>query len=559
MDNQLRHHQDSPSKINKNSLSSSILNKLGTYLKSSHKLNEKEDIDHANQSLSSTHKIQQRSFNRRGSENRIKSKSMFVESVSSSDKKLDTVLTSFPSPMRQSANKVRSLKKRFSLKLKKSKKNQTSDNNNDSGILTDLLNKGSMSNIKQRLNNATSVLRQSFSVFSLKQNTQVTKNGSKISPDIAKTQGDKQLELFRCKSQTIESSDDIEDDEDDNEDENASEISSDVENYGEMLVDGKTVLNQEDLTEFDFKKNEEFLAICSSSNQRFVYNVNPESILSNKKSNIMPPIFNSCLKNADILKHQHQSKSIYYSDLEKSEIDALSSNSISELKKLDKNNIFTENRKKSLTEKINNVSNDDAAAVNNVKSKEISKELAACSIEEATNKTFKNNYFERKKFFVHASNTSNNTKKSNIQQPSIIIKSNLDYSSPTSLLERKSSFFSSSSTSGSSSDAARSSISSSSSENSSDYYSSINQFQSKLNKFRNNFDMSKKNEQQPLEENQHQQRVLNDTKFTSLRRTSTFHSTLANPFNTLITPRPNAMPKITGSEYGSMANLIEER
>lgn len=539
-------HRESPTKSNKNSLSSTILNKLGIYLKSSSKLNEKEVEDHANESLSSTDKSHQRSVNRRGSENRIKSKSMFVESASSTDKQLDTELVTFPSPMRQSTNKVRSLKKRFSLKLKKSKK--TSDNSNDSGILTDLFNKGSMSNIKQRLNNATSVLRQSFSVFSLKQNTHVKTNGTKNSAEIAKMQGDKQLELFRCKSQLIESGDDIEGDEEEEEEEDGeSEMSSDVDNYGEIETEEKATFNQEDLTDFDFNKSEEFSAMCTSNNiNRFTYNANPESILSNRKN------VTSCLRNGDILKHQHQNKLILNCDLEKSEIDALSSNSISELKKLNKNKNLTQNRKNSLTEKSKHVSNDDAPTNNAKSNKEISKELAACYAEETTSKTFENNCFERNKILLNVSKNNNNNKNQ-------VLKSSLDYSSPNFLTDRRSSLISSSS-SGSSSGVTRSSLSSSS-ENSSDYYSSINQFQSKLNKFRNNFEMSKNNEQHHLVENQRQQRnqFCNETKFASLRRTSTFHTTLANPFNTLITPRPSAIPKIVGNEYGSMANLIEER
>jgi hypothetical protein len=534
-------HRESPTKINKNSLSSTILNKLGNYLKSSSKLNEKEVEDHVNESLSSTDKSHQRSVNRRGSENRIKSKSMFVESASSTDKQLDAELVTFPSPMRQSTNKVRSLKKRFSLKIKKSKK--TSDNNNDSGILTDLFNKGSMSNIKQRLNNATSVLRQSFSVFSLKQHTQIKTNGTKNSVEIAKIQGDKQLELFRCKSQLIESGDDIEgDEEEEDEDDCESEISSDVDNYG-IETEEKATFNQEDLTDFDFNKSEEFSAMCTSNNNRFTYNANPESILSNKKN------ATCCLKNSDILKHQN--KTIFNSDLEKSEIDAPSSNNISELKKLNKNKNLTQNRKNSLTEKSKHVSNDDAPTNNAKSNKEISKELAACYAEETTSKTFKNNCFERNKILLNVSKSNNNKNQ--------VLKSSLDYSSPTFLIDRRSSLISSSS-SGSSSGATRSSLSSSS-DNSSDYYSSINQFQSKLNKFRNNFDMSKNNEHHHLVENQRQHRnqLCNETKFASLRRTSTFHTTLANPFNTLITPRPGAIPKIVSTEYGSMANLIEER
>jgi hypothetical protein len=319
-----------------------------------------------------------------------------------------------------------------------------------------------------------------------------------------------------------------------------------------------------DVNDFDFNKNEEFPTICSSGNRQFVYNSNPESILSNNKSNNSNTniIVSSCLKNGDILKHQHQNKSMHiHNGLERSEIDAPSSSnrSTSELKKLDKSRNFTENRKKLLTEKnYNNVSNENAAKNNKIKSKEISIELEACSIgAEATSKTLKNNnYFERKNFFfLHASNNNNNN-----QQQNLASKSNLDYTSPTSsLIQRRSSLISSSSSSGSTSGVTRSSISSSSSsgENSSDCYSSINQFQSKLNKFRNNFDMSKKSDQQLMVESRQQR--FEENKFASLRRTSTFHTTLANPFNTLITPRTSGAPKIAGNEYGSMANLIEER
>jgi hypothetical protein len=551
--------RESPAKINKNSFSSSILNKLGTYLKSSHKLNENrdEDEDAEKQGLSSSIKIHKRSINRRGNENRIKSRSMFVESSLSPNKQLDTELTTFPSPMRQPTNKVRLLKKRFSLKLKKSKKNLASFNNNDSGILTDIFHKGSMSNIRHRLSNATSVLRQSFSVFSLKQTPHVSENNAKKTPDLEKNQVDKDLELYRCKSRTIESCGD-DDDANEDVDEDESEMSSNEEKYAEIEEEEVKEKNAQrkdgDVIDFDFNKNEEFPTICSSGNRHFIYNSNPESMLSNNKSN-MNIIMPSCLKNGDILKHQHQNKSMHiHNGLERCEIDAPSSNhSTSELKKLDKSRNFTENRKKLLAEKNNNVSNENASKNNKIKSKEISIELEACSIgAEATSKTLKNNnYFERKNFFfLHASN--------NNQQQNLAIKSNLDYTSPTSsFIQRRSSLISSSSSSGSSSGVTRSSISSSSGENSSDCYSSINQFQSKLNKFRNNFDMSKKSDQQLLAESKQQR--FEENKFASLRRTSTFHATLANPFNTLVTPRPSGVPKIAGNEYGSMANLIEER
>ena len=156
----------------KNSFSSSVLNKLGTYLKSSTKLNESDESHHLN------HNEHTRGANRRGNQNRLKSKSMFVQNDSPLAKfhSDESTATRLPlSPLQAPTKKTaKFLKKRFSLKLRKASSKKSHPDRVDSGILTDFFHLGSVSNLKQKLTNATTALRQSFSVFNLKSSPKLT-------------------------------------------------------------------------------------------------------------------------------------------------------------------------------------------------------------------------------------------------------------------------------------------------------------------------------------------------------------------------------------------------
>lgn len=79
-----------------------------------------------------------------------------------------TLSKSTTSKMKLSNFKLKKLKKTLSIK---SQKQQQQDQENDSGIISDLFHKGSMTNLKLKLNNAKAIIKSSFSLFNLKQSS----------------------------------------------------------------------------------------------------------------------------------------------------------------------------------------------------------------------------------------------------------------------------------------------------------------------------------------------------------------------------------------------------